>query len=193
VNRHLTESEFTDALCGLASPEIHAHLSSCEVCSAEIAAVTGAVKSFNQASLTHSRKVASLHPIDTAILGALAAPARNRRFWRAPWAINWAVGLATAALVFAFTLPLTLRHSAPQQSAAVTAPASAPAIASTAAPAIVPAATSSAIPDSAGEIDHDNQMLAAIDDELSQPDVSPLESIPGFGPPTAVQEHHKKA
>lgn len=182
--RHLTESEFTDALCGLASPDVHAHLASCDACSSELAAVTGAVKSFNQASLSESRRLAEMHPIDAAILGALAAPARNRRFGRAPWALNWAVGLATASLIFA--VMLTLHRSSPLTTASVSAPA-----------AVIPAAVSAPAPstttDAADDLDHDNQMLAAIDDELSQPDLSPLESIPGFGPPPSAQPHHKKA
>ena len=177
MNRHLNESDLTELLCGTASPELHAHISACDACSAELAILTGALKAFNQDSLVASRRQAELHPIDTAILGAINAPSRNRSFWRTPWALNWAAAVATATIVFAVTLPLTLHHAASHQSAAVTAPA---------APV--------AAPDTADDIANDNQMLAEIDAELSQPDPSPLESIPAFAPPVAEHAvHNKKA
>jgi hypothetical protein len=163
TSQHLSESGFTDHLLGLSTAATRAHLFACEQCRQEMESFGGAIAAFNQDSLDVSRQLAATHPVDTAAIAA-GKPRRSRH---AGWAPGWGTGLATATalLAIAVALPLALNHSHATHIsvAAISAPAEP-------APA---------------EVASDNEMMAAINAELSQPDASPLESFTSFAPRSA--------
>jgi len=157
---HLTEEEFSDYLLGLSTASTRTHLLECAHCREEMESFGVSLASFNQASLAWSREQAATHPIH--IKAQPAAGRWPRPYWQAGWA-----GLAAAAvLTFAVALPVALMH----EHAAHPAGASAP-------------ETIAAQPqEDAAVIADDNQMMTAIDAEISQPDISPVESFATFRP-----------
>lgn len=154
TQQHLSESDFADAVLGLAGTAANAHLLHCDLCRDELVAFGGSIIAFRQASLQASRELAAEHPIDSAAIAA------GRRRWSYTPAAQWGFGLAAAA---ALTLAVVLPNQIQRHHAASVA------------------ALQAAAPTTA-EISSDNQMMAAIDAELSQPDATPLESIQVFGP-----------
>jgi len=115
---------------------------------------------FNQTSMEWSREQTATHPIHVD-----AQPAAGR--WPRPyWQTGWAGLAAAAVLAFAVALPVALHEHA-----------SHPDVASN--PAAEPASAAQPQEDAA-VIAEDNQMMTAIDAEVSQPDVSPVESFATF-------------
>jgi hypothetical protein len=159
---HLTEEEFSDYLLGLSTASTRTHLLECAHCREEMESFGTSLASFNQTSLAWSREQAAAHPIHIE-----AKPAAGR--WPRPyWVSGWAGLAAAAVLAFAVALPVTLMHEH----------AAHPAIASNPAPE----ATTAQPQEDAAVIADDNQMMTAIDAEISQPDVSPVESFATFRP-----------
>ena len=161
---HLTEAEFADYLIGLSSASAHMHLLECAQCREEMESFGASMASFNQASMEWSREQAAAHPIhiETQAPGRRSTP---RTHWQTGWA-----GLAVAAvLAVAVALPMALMHEH----------AAHPAIAANPAPQAAPAAQPQ---EDASVIAEDNQMMTAIDTEISQPEVSPVESFAAFRP-----------
>ncbi|HEY0309108.1 MAG TPA: hypothetical protein VGB94_13175 [Acidobacteriaceae bacterium] len=179
MNQHLSESEFSAYLLGAASSATLQHLRTCEPCRQEMENFGGALTAFNQASLLYSREHAAARPMNSQAMAA-HAPIRTRRAGLlADPATRWGIGVAAAAvLTFAVALPVFLHRSVPSPSMAhnftVTAPST---------------AVVSPVPDP-DTIQEDNQMMAAIETEISQPDISPLESFTTFHTP--VTGHHEE-
>jgi len=177
MNRHLSESEFADYVLGVATPEACSHLFTCESCRREMEAFGGALAAFNQASLLYSREVAAAHPVDSQVIAAQAGGSMRPAGLHTGFATRWSIGAAvTAVLALAIVLPAALLHHA---HTAIARNAPAPAV--QAAPAAAPDAAS---------IAEDNQMMAAIETEISQPEVSPLESFTTFRTPVDQGQPH---
>ena len=157
-DKHLTQDEFADCLLGTADPAVQAHAAACDTCRQEMESFGASMLAFNQASLAWGREHAAATDL---------APGRRRV--SASRAVFWPMGLAAAAaLFFAVALPIAMTHA--RHDAAQIAASTAPA----------PAATDNAV-----GIADDNQMLASINAEISQPESSPLESFSSFRPHTA--------
>jgi len=158
--QHLTEAEFADYLIGLTNASTHMHLLECAQCREEMESFGASMASFSQASMEWSREQAAAHPIhiETQAPGRRSTP---RTHWQTGWA-----GLAVAAvLAFAVALPMALMHEH----------AAHPVIAANPAAVAPPQEDASVIAE-------DNQMMTAIDTEISQPEVSPVESFAAFRP-----------
>jgi hypothetical protein len=145
---HLTDAEFTDILLGAAPPSVSAHLAVCPACAEEAKLFSNAVVSFEQQSRLWAERRASTHSRQAS------APSRFT-----PWLPNPAAwSTAVAALVVAVVLGLT--HKA-HPTAVLPQPDRQPAAVAAAQPAPeLPAA----------KIKEDNQLLSAIDGELSASD-----------------------
>jgi hypothetical protein len=156
MTTHLTEAQFADYLIGLSTAATRSHLLQCATCRDEMESFGSAITSFNQTSLAWSRTQAAANPVQIHA-AATPQPPRARH-------LPWGIGLAFAAvLAFAVALPV-LHHHGAQTAVAVSAPAA----------------------DDSQGIREDNQMLAAIDEEISQPDASPVESFGSFRPESAT-------
>jgi hypothetical protein len=176
--QHLSESEFTEYLLGNASSTTHAHLRECDACRQELEAFGGALTAFNQASLIYSREQVAARPIDSQAMAANTPRRTHHAGLLAVTATRWGVGVAAAAvLAAAAALPMLLHR-----------PAAGPAIATR----IAAPAPQTAAPDSAAQINEDNQMMAEIESEISQPDVSPLESFTTIRPSTLEHQTVRK-
>jgi len=157
---HLTEEEFADYLLELSTASARAHLLECAQCRDEMESFGASLASFNQTSMAWSREQAAAHPIHIA-----PQPAAGR--WPRPyWQTGWAGLAAAAVLAFAVALPVVLHerasHSAVASNPAVESPGAAQP------------------QEDASVIAEDNQMMTAIDAEVSQPDISPVESFATF-------------
>ena len=168
VTQHLGEEEFADYLLGLSTAAVHAHLLECGECREEMESFGASLASFNQSSLAWSREQAAAQQIH--IEAQAGTRKRKPQFvWQAGWAV-------AAAAVLVFAMALMHGHTGHGTVASNT---TAPVVSPTAA---VPASDSA-------EIHSDNQMMAAIDAEISQPEVSPVESFSIFRPQhTTVQD-----
>jgi hypothetical protein len=157
---HLTEEEFADYLIGLSTATVRTHLLECGACRDEMESFGASLASFNQSSLAWSREQAAAHPIH---IEPKAVPQTTAR---PVWHAGWAAGLA-AVLVFA----MVLTHG---RGTHIDTASNSPAAAIT--PAAQPQQEDAAV------IADDNQMMTAIDAEISQPEVSPVESFATFRP-----------
>ena len=147
---HLTDEQFTDLLLGTIPASVTAHLQACPVCADEAQRVSGAIGSFLQQSrLWAERRVAAdraarTMPAHQPVLSWFGIPAT--------WSVAAAV-LAIATLV-GVGIETGIAHKgqqiARQQQVARVQPAS-----------VRPAATPKA------DLNADNNLLAAIDEELS--------------------------
>jgi anti-sigma factor RsiW len=165
VTQHLTEEEFADYLLGLSSDATRTHLLECGACREEMESFGASLASFNQSSLAWSREQAAAQQMHIEVQTG-ARRAKPQFGWQAGWA-------AAAALVFAVAL---LHGHAGHNTVASNQKAPVAAV------AVTPVADSS-------EIAEDNQMMAAIDAEISRPEVSPVELFATFRPQhTSVQD-----
>jgi len=165
---HLTDEQFTDLLLGTIPPGVIAHLESCAHCAEEAQRVSGAIGSFAQQSRVWAESRIAARPSQT--------PAR-------PVSLSWLrapippVAWIAATLLLGAGLSLThrARHRAsPTQTIAAVQPAPlAP---------VAPAAVSSAT------LKADNELLSAIDGELSDADISGTQT---YG--LAVSRHSARA
>lgn len=134
---HLTEEELDDVLLGIGTAEAQSHLDTCELCTAQLAPFQTSVAAFNESSLAWAQ--AKSNTISRDLSTARLSTARRQP-------IAWAAGISSLAAI-GFVLGLSL-HRAPE----VVTPAS---------------TTETALVDNAQEIAADNEMLAAINSELS--------------------------
>jgi hypothetical protein len=153
---HLTDAQFTDLLLGTIPPAVIAHLESCPQCAEESQRVAGAIGSFAQQSrLWAERRAAAQRPTRRAPFAWLGIPIGP---------LAWVA--ATLMLVAGFSLLRRAQHpaSAPQTTQAVAviqpAPAAAPATAG-----VTPASLKA-----------DNELLSAIDGELTDTDSSGVQT-----------------
>jgi len=170
VTQHLGEEEFADYLLGLSTAAVHAHLLECGECREEMESFGASLASFNQSSLAWSREQAAAQQIH--IEAQAGTRKRKPQFvWQAGWAV-------AAAAVLVLAMALMHGHAGHSTVASnETAPV--------AAVAVAPVSDSA----ESNEIAEDNQMMAAIDAEISQPEVSPVESFSIFRPQhTTVQD-----
>jgi hypothetical protein len=143
---HLTDAQFTDLLLGAIPPTVIAHLETCPQCAVEAQRVSGAIGSFAQQSCQWAERRAAARPTQMP-----ARPA-SLAWLRAP-----IPPVAWIAAIFLLVAGLGFAHRAhhrvlqPQTVAAVQP-----------APAVVAPATLKA----------DNELLSAIDGELSDTDLS---------------------
>jgi anti-sigma factor RsiW len=167
MSRHLSESEFSDYLLGIAGAETHAHLRTCDACRQEMESFGSALVAFNQASLTYSREQLAARPVVSQAMAARTSTPTRHAGLHTALVTGWGLGVVAAAvLAFAVALPTLLHH-----------PASGPAVAANIAAPTTETSPSQPAVDDPAQINADNQMMAAIETEISQPDVSPLESF----------------
>jgi hypothetical protein len=143
---HLTDAQFTDLLLGTIPPAVSAHLESCPHCAEEAQRVSGAIGSFAQQSRQWAERRVAARPAQTSARSVSLA------WLRAP-----IPPVAWIAATFLLVAGLGLAHRAhhrvlPPQTVAAVHPA----------PAVVAPATLKA----------DNELLSAIDGELSDTDLS---------------------
>ena len=168
TTQHLTEEEFADYLIGLSTPTVRTHLLECGACRDEMEGFGASLASFNQTSLAWSREQAAAHPIHIE-----PQSAGSSRTGRRVWQSGWAASFAAAVLVFAVALPMVLTYG---HGKFVDTASNSPAPAAVTTPAVQPQQEDAAV------IADDNQMMTAIDAEISQPEVSPVESFATFRP-----------
>jgi hypothetical protein len=142
---HLTDEQFTDLLLGTIPSSVTAHLQACPECAEEAQRVSGAIGSFSQQSrLWAERRAASTMPAHHSVLSWFSRPMA----WSAA-----AAALAIATVVGVGVESSIARKGHPmdgQQQTAQIQPAP-----------VVTAATPKA------DLSADNNLLAAIDEELS--------------------------
>jgi len=176
MNQHLSESEFSGYLLGIASDTTLEHLRSCDLCRQEMENFGAALSAFNQASLLYSREQAAARPIGSQAMAHESIPPRRAGLLAGP-ALRWGIGVAAAAvLTFAVALSALLHRSTPSPAIAHNMTVATPSVAAVA-----------SVPDPA-QIAEDNQMMAAIEAEITQPDVSPLESFTSFQSSVALPD-----
>jgi anti-sigma factor RsiW len=136
---HLTDEQFADLLLGTKSPAVRAHMDTCPKCSQEAERMSTAIGSFQQlSSVWAERHAATAEPLR-------AADARRFSWSHRP--LVW----SAAALVIALTAGVGLsRHADRPQQVPQPVALVQPAV-------VVPTAT----------LQSDNQLLSAIDGELS--------------------------
>ena len=166
---HLTDDQFTDLLLGTISPAVVAHLDTCAKCSDEAKRVSGAIGSFAQQSRLWAERRAASHPAPT--------PRRNQLAWLPVTPIAWAaavlalaagIGIAHRERFTAAPPSLAAVHSAPPLAAPATTE---PTVAVASAPTgIAPAAAAS--PVAPATLKSDNELLSAIDGELTDTDLT---------------------
>jgi len=163
---HLTDEQFTDLLLGTIPASVTAHLQACPDCAEEAQRVSGAIGSFSQQSRlwaecrTATSRAASTMPVHHPVLA----------WFSRPMAWSAAVAALAIATVAGIGIESGIAHkgnpiaglAGQQQQTAQIQPA-----------ALAPAATPKA------DLNADNNLLAAIDEELSaQP--APSSSLYGL-------------
>jgi hypothetical protein len=142
---HLNDEQWTSLLCGVVPASAAEHLKVCPACAEEARRVVAAIGSFAQQSRLWAERHAAARPIQ-------AYGRRSAASW--PAMAQGAAACAAAALVLAFGVGILHKSGQPlavrQPIAAVRA-----------APQVTPATLKA-----------DNQLLSAIDGELSEDDAS---------------------
>jgi hypothetical protein len=140
---HLTDEQLTEYLNGTSLPAINDHLAACNVCRQEVVSMRASFQVFDRASLEWSNQMQN----------AIRLPARHAgQSWN--WASVWAV--ACAAVIAAILLLSMLRP--PLKTSQI---------------AGMGAASSGHSDSDEAELNRDNQLLAAIDQEFDSADLSP--------------------
>jgi hypothetical protein len=156
--RHLNEDELESVLIGDAAPEHTAHLAACEPCKAALAELEAPLAGFRAVTLAWSERRSATMPLrDLQAAQSRAAVAGRKRF-------ALSAGLA-AALAIGVAVPV-LHYEATHTDAAQSLPS-----AQAAATTETASAASEESPQQ--QIARDNQMLRAIDQELSSSVESP--------------------
>jgi hypothetical protein len=186
---HLTDDQFTDLLLGAISPAVVAHLDTCAKCSDEAQRVSGAIGSFAQQSRLWAERRAASRPAPT--------PRRSPLAWLPITPIAWAAAVLALAAGIGIahrerlaTAPPSLAevHSAP---APALAASTAPTVAIASAPTgIAPAAAAS--PVAPATLKSDNELLSAIDGELTDTDLSGASTYGLTTNRRSVREHSSK-
>jgi len=162
MNMHLTDDQIDDYLIGDLSDDAAAHLAACEPCTLRVAKAEAPIASFKAVSLAWSERQSATLPTQ---------PVARPSNWSHRFA--WATAM-TAVLTLAITVPV-LRHGGRSDDH----------VAVTQAPAMVMASTGRISElTREQEIDHDNQMLRDIENELTAPS-----DAPSLLQPTGVHPH----
>jgi len=155
---HLGPDELESVLIGDAAPESTAHLAACEPCKAALAELEAPLAGFRAVTLAWSERRSATMPLRDLE----AAQSRAAAAWRKRFALS--AGLA-AALAIGVAVPVLHYEATPSDEAQSQPSAQAAATTETA------SAASEESPQQ--QIARDNQMLRAIDQELSSSVESP--------------------
>jgi len=156
LENHLSDEQFTDLLLGTIPPSVTAHLDACQPCAQEAQRVSGAIGSFEQQSRLWAERRAATRPVQAPATQPLLA-------WLRAGSTAWYA--TAAALILATVVGLGIAHrSAP--AVAIQQPIQQPAQQQVA--AIQPAPQVSP-----ATLKADNELLSAIDGELSADAVPP--------------------
>ena len=155
---HLSPDELESVLIGDAAPESTAHLAACEPCKAALAELEAPLAGFRAVTLAWSERRSATMPLRDLE----AAQSRAAAAWRKRFALS--AGLA-AALAIGVAVPVLHYEATPSDEAQSQPSAQAAATTETA------SAASEESPQQ--QIARDNQMLRAIDQELSSSVESP--------------------
>jgi hypothetical protein len=155
---HLSPDELESVLIGDAAPESTAHLAACEPCKAALAELEAPLAGFRAVTLAWSERRSATMPLRDLE----ASQSRAAAAWRKRFALS--AGLA-AALAIGVAVPVLHYEATPSDEAQSQPSAQAAATTETA------SAASEESPQQ--QIARDNQMLRAIDQELSSSVESP--------------------
>lgn len=141
---HLTDEQFTDLLSGTQTPEVLHHAQSCVACGLELERVRSSMESFNTMSLAWARRESV----------RIKAPAvSSRRSWMTVPTWSMASGLAAVLVVAGMMAGVHLERSHDVTGRSEAAAAAGPTEAAVVA---------------------DNQLMAAIEDELGRQEAAPI-------------------
>ncbi len=136
---HLTDAQLDDHLIGDSNPEIQAHLASCELCATRLSSSISPIAGFDAASLAWGERRSATMPMQ--------AFATRQLTWHQRLA--WSASM-TAAIAVGFAVPMATNQARLERSQA-----------------LVPATTVASVAPPDQQIDNDNRMLQAIDDQFS--------------------------
>lgn len=149
---HLTDAQFSDLLLGTSSPSVRAHLDVCSQCAEEAGRVSGAIGSFEQQSRLWAERRAASMPLPASHRQPAFHWLHRPQAWTAAvFAVALAVGIGVSVRNNV-TVRTDQPAAVPKQATATTQ----------AAPAVLPATLKA-----------DNELLAAIDQELREDTSSP--------------------
>jgi hypothetical protein len=156
--QHLTEDELELVLIGDAAPASMAHLSACVPCKTALAEMETPLAGFRAVTLAWSERRSATLPLNSLQEARRrAATGRRQRF---------ALGAGVTA-VLALSVAIPLLHHPIRTDATLNRPEPAVTVTETA------SASSQESPEEQMQIQRDNQMLKAIDQELNSGSVSP--------------------
>jgi len=177
---HLTDAQFTDLLLGEIPSAVTAHLDACARCAEEAQRVSSAIGSFEQQSRLWAERRASTQPVQTPsrspLLGWLHLPASSSAWSTAAVAVVLALSVGIGlGFEFIHHTPETAAvapaaattQSSAIQAATVQTAAAQPAPEISQAPTVRTAASGSRPTHVTPAVKSDNDLLAAIDGELS--------------------------